>query len=84
MQSFEMLARIEALERRADAVERIAAELFGHFSAATDHNLADFRSGLGDLARRYSFVDDESDPGRRAAGLFLERVMDAYEGRSVV
>lgn len=84
MQSFELLARLEALERRADAVERIAAEIFGQFSAAVEHDVVGFRSGLGDLARRYTFLDDESDPGRRAAGLFLERIMDAYEGRSVV
>jgi hypothetical protein len=75
--------RIDALEARATAVEILTAEIFAQLFAAVEVNQGSFEAGLMDLARKYRFDEDESDPGRRAAGLQLSRILDAWHGRAI-
>lgn len=80
--SFELDARVAALEARAEAVEIVLAEMFGHFIASTEHDAASFQAGLDDLCRKYRFDDEEADAGRRDAAIVLLRVSDAYKGKA--
>lgn len=80
--SFELDARITALERRAERVEILLAEIFGQFSASVEHDAESFTAGLHDLCRRYPFDPDEADAGRRDAGIVLLRFFDAYKGKA--
>ncbi len=80
--SFELDARITALERRAEKVEILLAEIFGQFSASIEHDVGSFTAGLNDLGRRYAYDPSEADAGRRDAGIVLKRFRDAYEGNA--
>jgi hypothetical protein len=79
--SFELDARVTALEARAEAVEILLAEVFGQFSASVDHDAASFQAGLHELCRRYRIDPEEADAGRRDAAVVLLRIMDAYKGK---
>lgn len=79
--SFELDARVTALEARAEAVEILLAELFGQFSASIEHDVDSFRAGLDGLCRKYRIDDEEADAGRRDAAVVLLRVIDAYKGK---
>lgn len=79
--SFELDARVAALESRAETTEVLLAEIFGHFSASIEHDVDGFNARLNDLCRKYKYDPEEADAGRRDAAVLLLRLIDAYNGQ---
>lgn len=77
-----LAARVTALESRAKQIEILLAEVFGKFSASVDHDSDSFRLSLHDLCEKYKYDPEETDAGRRAAGLMLLRIIDAHKGKA--